>query len=153
MGGSGEGGVTPTLGQYKYVMPESLPIYGLDRSQRPHSFSLGRSKRHPFHKYTFLCYSKFRNTLWYPVFSVRGHSESPIFSVTCRSHSPPFLKPSVAHIYHFHIWVLPHLPLFLKGRYMGHVMQKYVLSHMQATKVQISLCICAVWSAPLLFAA
>ena len=30
--------------------------------------------------------------------------------------------------------------------------EKTCFSHMQTTKVQISLCICAVWSAPLLFA-
>ena len=36
---------------------------------------------------------------------------------------------------------------------MGHVMRKCVLCHMQTTKVQISLRIRAVWSAPLLFAA
>ena len=40
------------------------------------------------------------------------------------------------------------------GQYqMGQVMQKRVLCHMGTTKVQISLCIRAVWSAPLLFAA
>ena len=37
--------------------------------------------------------------------------------------------------------------------YLGQVMQKRVLSHMRTTKVQISLRILAVWSAPLLFAA
>ena len=36
---------------------------------------------------------------------------------------------------------------------MGQVMGKRVLSHMRTTKVQISLRIRAVWSAPLLFAA
>ena len=36
---------------------------------------------------------------------------------------------------------------------LGHVMRKRVLCHMRTTKVQISLRIRAVWSAPLLFAA
>ena len=37
--------------------------------------------------------------------------------------------------------------------YMGQVMRKCVLIHMRTTKVQFSLRICAVWSAPLLFTA
>ena len=37
--------------------------------------------------------------------------------------------------------------------YLGHIMRKRVLCHMRTTKVQISLRIRAVWSAPLLFAA
>ena len=36
---------------------------------------------------------------------------------------------------------------------MGQVMRKHVLSHMRTTKVQISLPIRAVWSAPLFFTA
>ena len=40
-----------------------------------------------------------------PFFHVWASSESP-FSVRGRSLSPLF-KPSVAHIHHFHIWVLP----------------------------------------------
>ena len=41
----------------------------------------------------------------------------------------------------------------LKFYHTGQVMQKCVLCHMRTTKVQISLRIHAVWSAPLLFAA
>ena len=37
--------------------------------------------------------------------------------------------------------------------YMSRAMRKPILCHIQTTKTQISLRICAVWSAPLLFAA
>ena len=43
--------------------------------------------------------------------------------------------------------------LYFSTNYMSQVMRKRVLCHMRTTKVQISLHICAVWSAPLLFAA
>ena len=42
---------------------------------------------------------------------------------------------------------------WLESSQMGQVMRKRVLCYMRTTKVQISLRIRAVWSAPLLFAA
>ena len=49
-------------------------------------------------------------------------------------------------IYLLYVWIIRLLDL-------GQVMKKCVLCHMWTTKVQISLHVCAVWSAPLLFAA
>ena len=42
---------------------------------------------------------------------------------------------------------------FQNSLQMSHVMRKPCFCHMRTTKLQVSLCICAEWSVPLLFAA
>ena len=72
---------------------------------------------------------------------------------------PLFRQGRINCIIWHYVWEFcrPHtfyrIPLVDYYLNLSHVMRKPVLCHMRTTKIQISLHFCAVWSAPLLFAA